>query len=356
MKVLFLGLGGIGQRHLRNFRRLLGDALDPIAYRVRGESPALTDTLEVEPGVDVMQKYGVRACADLESALGQSPDLVVISNPSSMHVPTAAAAVQRGLNVFVEKPLAHAADGVAALVADAERKGIVGYVGYQLRFHPCVERVHAMLRDALIGRVLSVRAQVGEYLPGWHKYEDYRQMYAARADLGGGVILSQIHELDYLYWLFGMPSRVFTVGGQLSDLQLDVEDVASSVMQLERDGRIVPVHLHQDYVQRPPARGCEIVGTRGKLILNLVATRLDRYDEQGELAETFEPVGFQRNDLFLAQSAHVLRCVRGEEAPRVSLRDGAKSVLLALALRESMNTGAVMDVPAFATSVGLGGI
>jgi predicted dehydrogenase len=356
MKVLFVGLGGIGQRHLRNFRRVLGEKLDPLAYRVRADSPVLTDTLEVEPGVDLATKYGLRTFVDYSQALDQAPDLVIVSNPSSLHVATARAAVQRGINVFVEKPLSHSADGVAELVSDAESTGAVGLVGYQLRFHPCLERVDAILRDRLLGRVLSVNAHVGEYLPGWHKYEDYRQMYAARAELGGGVILSQIHEFDYLYWLFGMPSRLFTCGGHLSDLELDVEDVASSVMQIELDGTAVPVLLHQDYVQRPPSRGLEIIGTRGKLALDLVATRLIRYGEEGDVAEAFEPAGFQRNDLFLSQTRHTVSCIQRGEKPRVSLRDGAKSLLLALAARASMSRGDVIDVRAFAGSVGLGSL
>ncbi len=354
MRVLFVGLGGIGQRHLRNFRRVVGDALDPIAYRVRGDSPVLTDTLEVEPGADLGTKYGLRTFDDLSRAFDESPELVIVSNPSSFHVATARAAVRRGLNVFVEKPLAHSADGVADLVAEAEKAGVVGLVGYQLRFHPCLEHVEAILREKLLGRVLSVRAHVGEYLPGWHKYEDYRQMYAARADLGGGVILSQIHEFDYLYWLFGMPSRMFTCGGHLSDLELDVEDVASTVMQIELEGNAVPVQLQQDYVQRPPSRGLEIVGTRGRLALDLIATRLVRYGETGEVAETFEPAAFQRNDLFLAQTRHIVSCLRGAEKPRVSLRGGARSLLLALASRASMERGDVVDVKAFAGSIGLG--
>ena len=355
MKVLFIGLGGIGQRHLRNFRRVLGASLDAIAFRVRGESPTLTDTLQVEQGVDLMEKYEVRAIREFESALDENPDLVVVSNPSSMHVETAAAAVDRQLNVFVEKPLAHTPDGIAALVEKAGRSRVIGVVGYQLRFHPCLERAHAILRDELLGRVVSARAQVGEYLPSWHKYEDYRQMYASRRDLGGGVILSQIHEFDYLYWMFGMPSRLFTIGGHLSHLEIDVEDVASTVMQMNGNGHQVPVHLHQDYLQRPPARGLEVVGTEGKLAVDLIATRLRRYDARGELAETFEPSGFQRNDLFLAQTAHVIRCVRREETPRVSLRDGACSTLLALAARSSMTSGKVVDVDAFGASVGMAG-
>jgi predicted dehydrogenase len=295
-----------------------------------------------------MRKYGVRACADLSQGLDASPDLVIVSNPSNLHVATARAAVDRGLNVFVEKPLGDSPDGVAALVAEAERCQVVAAVGYQLRFHPCVERAKAAISEGMIGRVLSVRAQVGEYLPGWHKYEDYRQMYASRRDLGGGVILSQIHELDYLYWLFGLPARVFSVGGHLSDLELDVEDVASTIMQMDGERGSIPVHLYQDYVQRPPARSCDVVGTQGKLALDLVAPRLQRYNESGELVEDFAPAGFVRNDLFLDQTRHMLKCVAREAEPRVTLRDGAKSLLMALASRASLETGAVIDLRKFA--------
>ena len=111
--------------------------------------------------------------------------------------------------MFVEKPLAHTTEGVAAL-DEADRRGRGRPVGYQLRFHPCLERAHDIVRDELLGRVVSVRAQVGEYLPGWHKYEDYRQCSVSRRELGGGVILSQIHEFDYLYWMFGLPTCLFT--------------------------------------------------------------------------------------------------------------------------------------------------
>ena len=88
-------------------------------------------------------------------------------------------------------------------------------------------------------------------MPGWHPYEDYRALYAARADLGGGVVLSQIHEFDYLYALFGLPRRLFAIGGHLSHLEIDVEDVASTLMEFNVDGHILPVHLQQDYLQRP---------------------------------------------------------------------------------------------------------
>src|SRR5882762_11946682 len=102
-----------------------------------------------------------------------------------------------------------------------------------MRFHPAVQRLQQIVRERLIGRPLAMQVEVGEYLPHWHKYEDYRQMYASIARLGGGVVLSQIHELDSIYSLFGVPKRIFALGGHLSSLEIDVEDVASSLLDYE---------------------------------------------------------------------------------------------------------------------------
>ena len=111
-----------------------------------------------------------------------------------------------------------------------------------------------VLIDAkFFGNILSVQAEIGEYLPNWHRYEDYRQMYAAREDLGGGVILSQIHEMDLIYWFFGLPENDLLPGGKLSKLEIDVEDTASSLMQYEGSFGRFPITFHQDFLQRPPS-------------------------------------------------------------------------------------------------------
>src|SRR5206468_7309611 len=99
--------------------------------------------------------------------------------------------------------------------------------------------VQSCLKMKAIGNVLAARLEFGEYLPGWHPYEDYRQMPASRRVLGGGVILAQIHDLDLAYAFFGFPRRVFAVGGHLSDLEIDVEDTASILMEHLVDGRSV---------------------------------------------------------------------------------------------------------------------
>jgi predicted dehydrogenase len=329
---------------VRNLRTLLGSDVEILAYRVRRDSPTLTDTLEVVPGEDLEQRYDVEVYDDLDVALGEAPDAVLICNPSSLHLPVALKAARAGCALFIEKPLSNNLEGVNDLVKYVETHGIVGLVGYQLRFHPSLRRTQELLRAGAIGQVVAVRIEIGEYLPGWHRYEDYRQMYASRADLGGGVILSQIHELDYIYWLFGMPTRVFALGGHLTHLEVDVEDTASILFECSIDGRAIPVHVHQDYIQRPPSRTCEVIGDAGKILVDLRQLTLTAFDAEGNVTESSSNPDFQRNELFLDEMKHFLACLDGRESPSVTIRDGARSLMMALGAKQSIETGQVVDL------------
>lgn len=344
MKVLVAGLGSMGQRHVRNLRALLGRDVEIVAYRVRKRTQVLTGTLEVEAGSSVEDAYCLHTCDQLDQALALQPRAVFVCNPSRHHMAVALAAAQAGCHLLVEKPLSDRDDGIEDLIALVEQQRLVAMVGYQMRFHPALQRVRQLLEQGAIGRVLSVRAEIGEYLPSTHPYEDYRGTYAARADLGGGVVLSQSHELDYVYWLFGLPRRIFALGGHLSRLDVDVEDTASILMECVVDGRPVPVHVSQDFVQRPPRQTCGIVGDDGKIQLDLRAPTLEVFDSRGELAERQTFSGFQRDQLFMDELTHFLACLRGEETPRVTLRDGAQSLRMALAVRQSIDTGRVVEL------------
>jgi len=212
MNVLVAGLGGIGQRHVRNLRHLFGAEVEIDAYRVRRQTPVLTSRFEVVADAQLDAHYGVRSFDDLDEALARRPTAVFVCNPSSLHVPVALAAAGAGCHLFIEKPLAASWEGVDALAELVDARGLVTLVGFQMRFHPCLRQLRDLLGQSRIGSVVSVQAEIGEYLPGWHPYEDHRQMYAARRDLGGGVVLAQIHELDYIYWLFGLRGECSRLG------------------------------------------------------------------------------------------------------------------------------------------------
>ncbi len=344
MKILIMGLGGIGQRHLRNLRKLRGNDIDILAYDPRPNLPVLTDQLKIEEGTNLEEKYNLHIFPDIEQALAQRPEATFVCNPTSLHVPAAIRAAREDCALFIEKPLSHNLDQVDELISLVENRGLAAAVGYQMRFHPCLKRLHELIHEKMIGRILSVRAEVGEYLPGWHTYEDYRHGYAARQDLGGGVILSQIHELDYLYWLFGMPRRIYALGGHLSNLEVDVEDTADILMECVVDGHPIPISLHQDYLQNPSRRSCEVVGDAGKILVDIKALTVNVFDGQGNSIESDSYEGFQRNQQFLEELNCFLDGLQRKPMALVNLREGAQSLRMALAARESLATGKVVEL------------
>ena len=344
MKILLIGLGGIGQRHARNLRAVLGPSSDLIAYRTRGLSGVITPELSLDSARDVEQEYGIRSYDTLESALEQSPDIAFVCNPSSLHVEVALKCAEAGCDLFIEKPLSNSLHNVDRLIDLVSATSRVAMVGFQLRFHPCIKQLRTILNTGAIGRLLAVRTAIGEFMPYWHRYEDYRTMYAARADLGGGVILSQIHELDYLYSLFGAPRRVFAMGGHWSSLDIDVEDVASMMLECMTEGRPLPVHVQFDYLQYPPSRNCEVIGDNGKVIMDLVTNETVLYTGRRADGERFKVDHFDRNQLFLDELKHFLKCVDARQTPIVTLQDGAVSLRTALAAKESIATRQLVQV------------
>lgn len=216
------------------------------------------------------------------------------------------------------------------------------YVGYQFRFHPGLQRVRRLLVEGAIGRPLSVRAHWGEYLPGWHPWEDYRQGYSARADLGGGVIFTLCHPLDYLRWLFGEVAELWAFTGQISDLELQVEDTAEIGLRFSQ-GLLGSVHL--DYNQRPPDHHLEIIGVQGTIQWDNADGAVRLYRASLGQWEAFPaPEGFERNHLFLAQMRHFLEVANGIAAPLCTLEDGIRGLQLALAAHTSQNQGIIVTL------------
>ena len=293
---------------------------------------------------NVEEVYNITSFDSLAEALAQKPDMAFVCNPSSLHVEVTRACLLAGCVVFLEKPLADSLDGTAELVEIAWQKNLIAMVGYQLRFHPCVKKLQQVVGSGELGSLLAVRATIGEYLPNWHPYEDYRAMYAARAELGGGVVLTQIHELDFLYSIFGAPSRVYAVGGHWSDLEVDVEDTASSLMEVPWQGRRLPIQLHTDYLQSPPNRQTEVIGDQGRAVMDLNAQTVSVYKRNVPQPEVFRIENFDRNNLFLDQTRHFLDCVATREKPVVDLADGLQSLRMALAIKASITTHAVVDL------------
>ena len=267
--VLFVGLGSAGQRHLRNLRKSLGTDIDVRAYRVRKLQHVYDDQMRIIEGRNLDEEYDITVFTDYDEALKSQPDVVFITNQNSRHMEYAMQAAKAGCHLFIEKPLAVTMAGVDELKKTVRAKGKIACVGFQNRLHPCVKKAKEILESGLLGRIYMVYSELGEYLPGMHPWEDYRGMNESRREFGGGVVLCQLHELDYLYYLFGMPKEIYAVGGHRSGLEIDVEDTATALCRYDYRGNECAVNIHLDFLQTPPTRHCKIAGEFGRYEFSL---------------------------------------------------------------------------------------
>ena len=317
MKFLIFGFGSIGRRHFQNLLAL--DEKDILFYRTH------QSTLE-----DIeLADYQVET--DLESALAQEPDAVIIANPSAYHLDVAIPAASQGCHILLEKPISHSMSRVEEFSKVVQESGSRVLVGFQFRYHPNLKKIKALLENKKIGRVLSFRSHWGEYLPNWHPWEDYRESYAARKDLGGGVLLTLCHNFDYMRWLLGETRVHSSLLGYNSGLGIEVEDTADVSLVCDQE---IQGSLHLNFTQMPGKHCLEIIGSRGSIFWDYYQNQVDLYtfNPAGELkTEIFStPDGFDRNDLFIQEMKHFVDLVKGNADPICSLADGIKALELSI--------------------------
>lgn len=319
IRILIVGLGSIGRRHARNLLAL-------------GETDLLFLRRAMEP---VPEAPHIPVFTDLDSALAERPDLVVVASPAVHHVRTALRAARAGAHLFIEKPLSNSLEGVGDLKRAIASHGVVAMVGFDLRFEEGLNRARTLLEEGRIGTVLAAYAEVGQYLPDWRPSRDYRETVTARSDMGGGVITELCHELDYVDWLAGPIEEVACIAGKVSDLEIDVEDTAEIIGRSAR-GCLVSIHL--DCVQREPFRQCKLIGSEGTIIVDLLHSEVRSIRAEEGRWEVWHHAQ-SRDERFREQMQHVLACVRGSEEPRVPLARGIEVLDLTMAAKTANETG-----------------
>ena len=216
-------------------------------------------------------------------------------------------------------------------------------MGFQYRFHPGLRKAKELLDAGIIGRAVSFRAEWGEYLPNWHPWEDYRKSYSARGDLGGGVLLTLSHPLDYVRWLFGEPEILWGLSSKISDLELSVDDVAEIGMTM-RNGMAGSIHL--DYYRRPVRNQLEVIGTEGCLKWTNDSAVVEVFGADGSV-KTYPPAeGFERNWLFLDETRHFVDVTAGKVAPSCTIEDGRKAQFMTELVRRSWKEKRMFDFSA----------
>lgn len=323
MRFIVIGCGSIGKRHIGNLIALNAGKI--IAFDIRADRRN-----------EVKSRFRVETVDDLKEAWERGPGVALITGPTNLHIPYGIEAAQHGCHIFIEKPLSDCMDGVDQLLKTVGEQKLVSLVGCNMRFHPGLMKVKELLEEGAIGQVVSARAEFGQYLPDWHPLEDYRQGYSARRDLGGGVILDAIHELDYIRWMLGGVESVACFAGQLSHLEIETEDTAAILLRFT-SGAIGEIHM--DYVQRTYSRTCQIIGDEGTIRWNYSSGEVRCYSAATREWRTFpHPPGWEPNQMYLDEMKHFLRCLSGEEKPAQDVVEAAHTLRVALAAKASAET------------------
>lgn len=334
MKYLFVGLGSIGQRHLQNLQKLDKNA-EIFALRKSNKNLVIQDGKA--EAKDVGEYYGIKIIRSMEEAKKIKPDVSFITNPSSMHTETALELAEIGSHVFIEKPLSNSLEKVNELQKVLEKNNLISFIGYQTRFHPFIEKTRKLI-EANKKNLVSASFEWNTYLPSHHKYEDYSQGYAARKDLGGGVVLNLIHEIDLIQHFFGKPEKIIAVGGKLSNLKMTAEDTVIAILVYKINNKQFPVHLKLSYAQVKEYREFKVQFSNSLIRVDLIENTFEHYNENGELAEKKEEK-MERNKLFKDELSYFLDCVKNEKKAFPDVPEGIKSLEIALDIKSQIDSG-----------------
>lgn len=321
-RILIIGLGSIGKRHLRLARQLMPEADIRVMRHLT---------------INEVPEYANGCFFNIEDSIAFKPQIAVIASPAPFHISAAQSLADAGINLLIEKPLSVSLSGISQLIATCKKNGVVLSVGYNLRFLASLQSYRKFLAEGIIGKVLSVRCEIGQHLPSWRMGSDYRNGVSARHDLGGGVLLELSHELDYLRWIFGEVEWVQARLSRQSNLEIDVEDTAHLILgfMASSDQHHLVGMVNLDFIRHDPTRSCIAIGEKGSLRWNGLTGQVCVYIAgSSEWRELFRNPGKQ-DESYIAEWLDILKSISEKKTPVITGEDGLKVMEIIEAVRKS---------------------
>jgi predicted dehydrogenase len=318
LKIAVIGYGSIGKRHVQNLLSIPNT-----------EIIICTKQMITNPS-----PKKVRIVNSISDCLKEKPDAGIVANITNLHVQTAIKLANAGVDLFIEKPLSASLNNTKDLFDIIIKKKLITQMGCQMRFHKCITKIKELISSNRMGKIFSVKVENGSFLPDWHPYENYSKSYPARDDLGGGVVLTCIHEIDYLYWMFGDVSEVFSITGKFSNLKISADDLSTSIIKFKNN---VVAELHLDYFQKPFFRSCKIIGTKGTIYWDSDTNIVKLYDNsKNKWIEILKWSNYNKNLMYKEEMVHFLTCVK-KRKPTINpiQNDGLITLQIGLAIIKS---------------------
>lgn len=328
MKFLICGAGSIGERHARNLLAL-GEKDISILRRRKVALRTISNNF--------------KTFTSLSEAIKSRPKVAFITNPTSLHIPLAIELAKAGCNLFIEKPLSSSLKDVNTLMRIVKKRKVVVQMGFMMRYHPAFIQIKKWIDEKTIGYPLSARASWGEYLPSWHPWENYKNSYSSRTDLGGGPIFTLCHDIDLSIWLFGNVNNVFSLKAKKSSLGISSEDNVEILMEYING---VIFELHLDYISFPPKRTWDIIGNTGRIEFDYYNNKLTLFKRKQDQVEkiNIRYNNFDRNDMFIAEIKDFIGNIKKKNNPITDLKSGIVNLNILLSIHKSIKEKKVVNI------------
>ena len=314
MKILVIGGGSIGRRHLRN--------LISLSYR----ELAVFEPNEL--GRRELAKLGYKTFDCLNKALDWQPQVAVIASPTDKHTEQAIQAARLGIHLFIEKPISHTMSALKSLSEEVAKRQLVTMVGCNMRFHHGPRHVEEEL--ASVGNVLSIRLHCGSFLPRWRPHQDYRLSYSADCE-SGGAILDCIHEIDIALWLLGPGVMIAAAHIPAKSISLETDGLVEMLIQ-HHCGSLSSINLN--YIERDYRRNYVIIGDKGTIEWDFGRGEVLVFGQDGNVAKKIkEPADWELNNMYVDEMKHFLHCVEVGEGTSNPVDNAIETLRVALEAR-----------------------
>ena len=306
LKICIIGYGSIGRRHAQNLQKLGVENI--LIFRTGKAHP---DAPNYDKKLNFFYNF--------EEVISQKPDAMFICNTTNLHSEYALKAVKNRCHVFIEKPIGNNLNHMEKIKYYLDNYKLISAVGYMMRFDPLVLQAKDIIENNKLGNITSAIFEWGTHLPSWHKWEDYSQSYAAKKDLGGGLILTCSHEIDLIRFLLGDIQKIMAYGGKKSYLNIEVEDHVDILSKHENG---ITSYLHLDWFQQPEHRTFKIIGDKGNINWNFHTNTL-LINIDNKVQEKVAPLAnWKLNDLYLDIVTDFLTSIVENKESKCSFNDG----------------------------------
>ena len=318
MKVLVIGYGSIGKRHVDNLLKLsqinqvmvCSNHLDSFRNHPKKEKLKLVSSLE-----------------ELSSMMlnGRQFDFAIIANETFKHIITAELLANLCVHLFIEKPLSHSLKDAIYFKKLADKINIKIFIAYNYRFLGAIKFIKNHLGSGAIGSLYFAEIEVGQYLPFWRPLRDYRESYSARKEQGGGVASDLSHEIDYMRYLFGDPVLWKIMKSKVSDLEINSEDIFRGLYRFS-NGFLCSVH--SDYIRHNKKRVINIVGSDGTLKCDFIKKYIKMQKNNGKIYLIEDAHLFDVDESYNNELNHFIECIEKDQQPQITLDDAIETLKL----------------------------